>query len=68
MKTIEVYNDCKQTIGFIETDKNILDVRKMVMHHFPKCGSIDPKGTYLPKHHPRCKKIADGVYSWEMPS
>jgi hypothetical protein len=67
MKKIEVYNENKQTIGFIETEKNILDSRKMVMEYFPNCGSMNPNSS-IPKHNPRCKKIADGVFSWEMPS
>jgi hypothetical protein len=65
MKTIEVYGDGKMTIGFVETDKNILDARKLVMQYFPNCASMDPKGTYLPKYHPRCKEIAKGIFSWE---
>lgn len=51
-----------RTIGFV-VGKDRLSSASMVVKAFPQVDKV--KTTYsLPKHDPRCKKIADNVYAW----
>lgn len=51
-----------RTIGFV-VGKDTLSSANMVLKAFPQVDKVKTVHD-LPKHDPRCKKIADNVYAW----
>jgi hypothetical protein len=57
----EVFKNGK-TIGFV-VGKDRLSSASTVAKAFPQVDKVETVHD-LPKHDPRCKKIADNVYAW----